>query len=155
LLRPNPEYVRELIEVINASSFPDHMSMLLTEMDLDRALLEIKVDRRHLQIFEAVHGGVFSTLIDAATFWSAFMRIPEEAGLVNIDLKLNYLKAVEKGVLIAEGRTIRAGNSISYAEASVWNESRQLVAHGTSTLMTLPGKGALKLSAPKFLDGNS
>jgi len=27
-----------------------------------------------------------ATLIDTATFWSAFMRIPEDAGLVNQDL---------------------------------------------------------------------
>ena len=78
------------------------------------------------------------------------MRIPEGAGLVNIDLKLNYLRPVENGILTAEGRAIRSGNSISYAEASVLNEKRELIAHGTSTLMTLPGKG-LKLRSGKFL----
>jgi len=31
------------------------------------------------------------------------------------------------------------------------NEKRELIAHGTSTLMTLPGKG-LKLNTRKFLD---
>ena len=37
------------------------------------------------------------TLIDTATFWAAFMRLPEDAGLVNVDLKLNYLKSVVDG----------------------------------------------------------
>ena len=151
LLSPNPEYIRELIEVINASPFPDHMSMLLLEVALDSAVLELSTDRCHLQAFGIVHGGVLATLIDTATFWAVYMRIPEDAGLVNIDLKLNYLRPVENGLLIAEGRTIRSGKSISYAETNVLNEKRELIAHGTSTLMTLPGKG-LKLNTRKFLD---
>jgi len=151
LLNPNPEYIQELIEIINASPFPDHMSMRLLEVALDRAVLDLDTARCHLQAFGIVHGGVMATLIDTATFWAVYMRIPEESGLVNIDLKLNYLRPVESGLLIAEGRAIRSGNSISYAETNVLNEKRELVAHGTSTLMTLPGKG-LKLHSRKFLD---
>jgi uncharacterized protein (TIGR00369 family) len=151
LLNPNPEYIQELIEFINASPFPDHMSMRLLEVSLDRAVLDLDTARCHLQAFGIVHGGVMATLIDTATFWAVYMRIPEESGLVNIDLKLNYLRPVESGLLIAEGRAIRSGNSISYAETNVLNEKRELVAHGTSTLMTLPGKG-LKLHSRKFLD---
>ena len=79
------------------------------------------------------------------------MRIPEDAELVNIDLKLNYLKSVDSGVLTAEGQAIRSGNSISYAESKVRDENGELVAHGTSTLMTLPGKG-LVMNNSKFLN---
>ncbi len=152
MLNPNPEYIQELIEIVNASPFPDHMSMRLLEVALDRAVLDLNTNRCHLQAFGIVHGGVLATLIDTATFWAVYMRIPEGAGLVNIDLKLNYLRPVETGLLIAEGRAIRSGNSISYAETTVLNEKRELIAHGTSTLMTLPGKG-LKLNACKFLNG--
>lgn len=149
---PNPEYVRELIELINTSPYPEHMAMRLTEVEYDRAVLQLDTDRCHLQAYGIMHGGVLATLIDTATFWAVYMRIPEDAGLVNIDLKLNYLKPVDKGLLTAEGRAIRSGNSISYAETRVLNEKQELVAHGTSTLMTLNGKG-LKLAARKFLEG--
>jgi uncharacterized protein (TIGR00369 family) len=151
LLNPNPEYICELLEIVNASPFPNHMSMRLSEVALDKAVLELKTDHCHLQAHGNVHGGVLATMIDTATFWAAFMRIPEESGLVNIDLKLNYLKPVKDGVLIAEGRAIHSGKLISYVEATVYNESRQPIAHGTSTLITLQGKG-LKLRSRKFLD---
>jgi len=151
LLTPNPEYIRELIEIVNTSPYPKHMSMRLTEVEYDRAVIQLNSARCHLQPYGIVHGGVLATLIDTATFWAAYLRIPEDAGLVNIDLKLNYLKPVEKGLLTAEGRTIRSGNSISYAETRVLNDKQELVAHGTSTLMALPGKG-LKLTARKFLE---
>jgi uncharacterized protein (TIGR00369 family) len=145
----NPEYIDALIRVVNQSPFPQHMSMRLASIDLDKAVIELRTGRSHLQPYGIVHGGVLATLIDTATFWSVYMRAPEDAGLVNIDLKLNYLKPVENDVLTANGRAIRSGSSISYAEASVVNTNGEWVAHGTSTLMTLPGKG-LDLGVAKF-----
>ena len=94
---------------------------------------------------------MLATLIDTATFWAAFLRLPDGDGLVNIDLKLNYLKAVKKGVLRAEGRCLRFGRAISYAESSVMDEDGELLAHGTSTLMALPGKG-IRVGVDKFLE---
>lgn len=90
------------------------------------------------------------TWIDTATFWAAFLRIPEADGLVNIDLKLNYLESVIDGKLTAEGTCIRPGKRVSYTEAKVFDSNRKLIAHGTSSLMTLPGKG-LEVSVSKFL----
>jgi uncharacterized protein (TIGR00369 family) len=149
--QPNPEYIRELVETINTSPFPKHMAMRLSAIELDKAVIELSTTRCHFQAYGIVHGGVLATLIDTATFWSVYLRIPEDAGLVNIDLKLNYLKPVANGVLTAEGRAIRSGNKICYAESEVWSSGRELVAHGTSTLMILPGKG-LKMRSPKFCD---
>jgi len=154
LPHPNPEYISELTGIVNNSPFPNHMSMKLVSIALDKAVIELKTGHCHLQPFGIVHGGVFATLVDTATFWAAFLRIPEEAGLVNIDLKLNYLQPFEKGLLRAAGSTIRSGNSISYAESSVLDENGKLIAHGTSTLMTLPGRG-LTMSHSKFLPGGT
>jgi uncharacterized protein (TIGR00369 family) len=151
MLRANPDHIGELTELVNASPFPAHMAMRLVAIEFDRALLELETAPYHLQAYGILHGGVLATLIDTATFWSVYLRLPEEAGLVNVDLKLNYLKGVENGVLTAEGRAIRCGSSLCYAEAYVRNADREVVAHGTSTLMILPGKG-LKLKTPKFLD---
>ena len=150
MLKPNPDYIRELFDIINASPFPKHMAMRLCEIEPDRAVIELGTGRCHLQAYGIVHGGVLATLIDTATFWSVYLNIPEDAGLVNIDLKLNYLQPVENGRLTAEGRAIRSGNTICYAESDVWNARGDLVAHGTSTLMIIPGKG-LKMKAHKFL----
>jgi uncharacterized protein (TIGR00369 family) len=150
MLKSNPEYIEALKKIVNTSPYPSHMSMQLAAIDLDTASIELELGRCHLQPYGIVHGGVLATLIDTATFWSVFMRIPEDAGLVNIDLKLNYLRPVEKGLLRAKGAAIRSGKSISYAEASVLDAADDLVAHGTSTLMVLPGKG-FDTDVPKFI----
>ena len=151
MLQTNEAYIKQLIELVNTSPYPSHLPFRLVSIGLDHARVELSVDERHLQPFGIVHGGVLATLIDTATFWAVFMRLPEDAGLVNIDLKLNYLRAVSSGQLIAEGTGIKSGRTISYAEASVSDSDGKLVAHGTSTLMALPGKG-ISLNEKKFLE---
>lgn len=151
MTRPNPDYMQELMERVTSSPFPKHMDMRLTAIDLDTAQVTLDINGSHLQPFGNVHGGVFAALIDTATFWAAFMRLPEDAGMVNVDLKLNYLKPASTGHLRAEGRTLRPGRTISYAEAGVFDASGDLVSHGTSTLLILPGKG-LRLKSEKFLE---
>ena len=148
--RVNGRYVETLLALVNGSPFPAHLPFRLVSIGLDEALVKLEVERNHLQPLGTVHGGVIATLIDTATYWAAFLVLPEDTGLVNVDLKLNYLRPVSGGVLIAEGRCLRAGRTISYAEASVKDEDDRLVAHGTSTLMALPGKG-IELGVDKFL----
>jgi uncharacterized protein (TIGR00369 family) len=149
--QPNEDYINKLIEMVNTSPYPRHLRMQLVSISFDHATVKLKTEQCHLQPFGIVHGGVLATLIDTATFWSVFLRLPEDAGLVNIDLKLNYLKSISMGLMTAQGRCIRAGRSINYAEASVTDKKGNILAHGTSTLMVLPGKG-IRVGAKKFLD---
>ncbi len=146
----NSEYLSRLLHTVNTSAFPSHMAFRLVELVEHGCRVELDVGAPHFQPFGIVHGGVLATLIDTATFWAGFQVIPEDAGLVNVDLKLNYLKAVSGGRLVATGTCLRAGRQLSYTEASVRDDKGELVARGASTLMVLPGKG-LKLGVPKFL----
>ncbi|MCG8617586.1 MAG: PaaI family thioesterase, partial [Desulfobacterales bacterium] len=96
---PNPEFIRALKHTVNTSPYPHHMQMSLAGIDMDTAVIAMTLDRCHLQPYGIVHGGVIATLIDTATVWAGFLRLPEDAGLVNIDLKLNYLNSVVEGKL--------------------------------------------------------
>jgi uncharacterized protein (TIGR00369 family) len=150
-MTPNPAYIKAVLDIVHGSPYPRLIGMKIAALDFDRARVELVLREDHLQPFGIVHGGVIATLIDTATFWAAFLRLPQDHGLVNVDLKLNYLKAAARGHLRAEGECLRAGRQISYTVASVYNENDELLAHGTSTVMALPGKG-LKVDFPKFLE---
>lgn len=150
-MRANPAYIAAMQKIVESAPYPALIGMKFGALEFDSCRIELTLREGHMQPFGIVHGGVLATLIDTATFWAAFMRLPEDAGLVNVDLKLNYLKAVMLGHLRAEGRCLRAGKQISYTVASVYNDDGELVAHGTSTMMALPGKG-LDLGLPKFLE---
>ena len=148
----NPAHVDEIRDMVATAPFPSLVGVRLDELDVDRCAMSLDIAERHMQPYEIVHGGVIATLIDSATFWAGFARLPEDSGLVNVDLKLNYLEAVTAttGRLVVTGRCLRPGRSISYCEAEVKDAQGRLVAHGASTLMAVPGR-ALPTSAPKFL----
>lgn len=138
---PNPKHIEKLISVINNSPYFLLLSMKVREIGIDFSLLEIDLNKKHLQPFGIVHGGVFASIIESATSWAVFYGIEDEnEGLTTVDLKLNYLAPAVSGKAIAEGRQIKLGKTLGYAEARVTDESGKLLAHGTSTLMILPGK---------------
>lgn len=142
MTRINPEYVERIKRLICAAPYPSLVSMRLEDVQVGHCRVELEVRPEHFQPYGVVHGGVLATLIDTATFWSVFLSIErEDDGLASVDLKLNYLAPVFGGKLIATGRQIRMGKRLGYAEASVADADGQLVAHGTSTLTVLPGKG--------------
>jgi len=149
-MTPNPAFIAAVQASVREAPYPKLIGMRIAVLEFDACRIDLDLEARHLQPFGIVHGGVLATLLDTATFWSAYLRLPQGTGLVNVDLKLNYLKSVGSGELRTEGRCLRAGRQISYAEASVRDAAGDLVAHGTSTLMALPGKD-LPIELRKFL----
>jgi uncharacterized protein (TIGR00369 family) len=134
----NPAYINHVNRLINASPYFGLLSMTIVEAGRGFSLLEINLAQKHLQPFGFVHGGVFASIIDAASFWAIFYEIEDQnAGATTVDLKLNYLAPAASGKLIATGRRIKLGKTLGYAEATVTDDNGKLLAHGTSTLMIL------------------
>ena len=151
----NPEYIKRIREIVSTSPYFELLSMKLVDVGIGYSSLEIDLTQKHLQPFGMVHGGVFSSIIDAAAFWAVYCGIEDqEAGMTTVDLKLNYLAPAVSGKLIASGRQIKLGRTLGYAEAEVLDENGKIVAHGTSTLIIMPGK-AVKADPPlpaKFIE---
>jgi uncharacterized protein (TIGR00369 family) len=138
---PNPEYIKRMREIVNTCPYFELLSMKLLDMGIGYSVLEIDLTQKHLQPFGMVHGGVFSSIIDAAAFWAVYPGIEDPAaGMTTVDLKLNYLAPAASGKLIARGRQIKVGRTLGYAEAKVVNQDEKILVHGTSTVIILPGK---------------
>lgn len=133
----NLQWVEQVLPVVNNSPYFRLQSMNLVELGDGVSRITIDVQEKHLQPFGIVHGGVFSTLIDAAGFWAAYTEIEDGLGMTTVEMKLNYLAPSSDGLLIGFGKKIKTGRTISLAEARIENEHGRLLAHGTVTLMSL------------------
>ncbi|HMK35051.1 MAG TPA: PaaI family thioesterase [Desulfomonilaceae bacterium] len=134
----NPDYVRIVASATNQCPYFTLLNMKLLDFDIGSSLIEIDLGDRHLQPFGVVHGGVFSSIIDAAAFWCVYPEVPENSGLTTVDLKLNYLAPASSGKLVARGHRIKLGKTLGLGEAEVTDETGRILAHGTSTLIVLP-----------------
>ncbi|PKN32859.1 MAG: PaaI family thioesterase [Deltaproteobacteria bacterium HGW-Deltaproteobacteria-19] len=150
----NPAYVRTVREHANRCPYFRHLSMAIRRLGIGYAIMDIDIKPEHIQAFGYVHGGVFASVIDTATYWSAFCELEEGVGITTVDLKVNYLAPVQAGKLTAEGRCIRMGKTLGLAEATMKDATGRIVAHGTSGLIVLPGFGLAGSPPlpPKFLE---
>ena len=153
--KPNPEYIKRINAIVNTCPYFELLSMKLQDMGIGYSVLEINLGNKHLQPYGMVHGGVFASIIDAAAFWSVYFGLADpQAGLITVDLKLNFLEPATSGKLIARGRQIKVGGRLGYAEAEVTDETGNVLTHGTSTVLILPDR-AIKADPPlpaKFID---
>jgi uncharacterized protein (TIGR00369 family) len=136
----NPEYIARVAQVVNRCPYFDLLSMQIKEVGIGYSIMEIDLAKKHLQPFGVVHGGVFASVIDAAAFWAVYYEVDEADGVTTVDLKLNYLAPAVSGKLVARGRRLKLGRMLGYAEAQVTDDNGQILAHGTSTVIILPGK---------------
>jgi len=136
----NPEHLKSVIEIINQGPFFRHMSMTVTELGVGYSKVVAEIGRKHMNPFGALHGGVYSSVIDTAAYWSAYCDLPEDQGLVSIDLKVDFLAPVLDQIVYVTGRRVKAGKTIYLAEAQMFSKNRKLVAHGTSKLMAISNK---------------
>ena len=150
--RLNPLYRERLFALIDDAPFVRHMGMRITDLAWGSATFEMTSAEFRLQPFGVVHGGNIATLIDSAAFWACFLSMgSDDDGLASVDLKLNYLAPARLEILRSTGKLIKAGKTLSYAEADVRSGDGRLIAHGTSTLMRLPGLG-VKLGIPPWAE---
>ncbi len=151
---PNPEYLERVNQLVNECPYFELLSIKIVDVGIGYSVLEMDLSTKHLQPFGIVHGGAFASIIDAAAFWAVFYEIDDpDTGVTTADLKLNYLAPAVSGRLIARGRQIKLGKTLGYADVAVTAESGKLLAHGSSTLILLPGRGltAEPPLPPKFI----
>jgi uncharacterized protein (TIGR00369 family) len=115
------------------------MGFFLVEVAEGQATFQCTIDRRLLNPFGTVHGGVALALLDSAAGCAVHTLLPAGAGYTSIETKANYTQplTVESGTVRAEGRVLSKGKRIATAEAKMFAEDGTLVAHGSSTLMIL------------------
>jgi uncharacterized protein (TIGR00369 family) len=151
----NPDYVKAVTAMANESPYFKHLGMVIAELGVGEALVEIHSQNIHHQIFGNVHGGVIASLVDTAIFWCFFAELDESVGITTVDLKVNYLAPVADGKLSARGKRIRLGRTLGLGETEVFNGEGKLVAHGTSSVIVLTqnrlSSPFASLPMPKFL----
>ncbi len=80
-----------------------------------------------------VQGGFVAAMLDAAMSHAVFTSIDNVVALPTLELKVSYLAASLAGSFTAKGKIIRAGKSIVFLEAQLFNEQGELTATASST----------------------
>jgi len=93
-----------------------------------------------------LHAGVIATVLDSACGYAAFTLMPSGAAVLSIEFKIHLLAPSAGERLVARGRVVRAGRTITVCAAdaySIRGTKEKHVATMTGTMMTVMGNEML------------
>ena len=114
----------------------------LRDVERGRAVVELEADRRHANPMGTLHGGILCDVADAAMGMAYASTLQEGETFTTLELKINFLKPVWTGKLVATGHVVKGGRTVGLVECDVIDADEQLVARASSTCMTLRGAQA-------------
>ena len=118
----------------------NHFGFVLEKAERGHAVFRMPVLDLHKQIHRVVHGGVLAMLADTAGGFAAFLAAPVGARVVTIEMKINFLEAVEHGEIKADARVLRQGRSTSVVDCDVRDEDQRLVSKALMTFAIISPK---------------
>ena len=89
------------------------------------------------------HAGVTSTIADSAGGYAAFSLFPAESAVLTVEYKINLVAPADGERLVAHGRVIRPGRSLTLCDLEVTahkDGKAKLCAKGLQTIMRIDGR---------------
>ena len=120
----------------------DLIGFALRHVEDGRAVIDFEAERRHANPMGTLHGGILCDIADAAMGIAYASTLAEGETFTTLELKINFLKPVWTGKLVATGRVVKGGRTVGLVECDVTDADAQLVARASSTCMTLRGPQA-------------
>ena len=117
------------------------MTFWLVEIGDGFAAFEGEPGDHLLNPMGTTHGGWAMTLIDSATGCAGYSLMCAGAGFRTVETKVNLSRPItsDTGRVRTEARVVSQTRQIISTEARLTSRDGRVLAHGTSTLMVVPG----------------
>jgi len=131
--------LKEIAERLHGSSPTRVFGFRLVRVRPDSVVIRMRVRDAHKQMNRVVHGGVLAMLADTAGGIASFLASPPGTHNATIEMKMNFLEAVERGELQADARVLRVGRNFCVVDCDVTDSARRLVGKALMTYAVIPG----------------
>ena len=106
----------------NNEGFTELVGTELSSAEDGHAAVSLQAEGQHLNPSGTVHGGVISTLIDAAMAEALNTMTDEEEQPFTIQITVNYMKPGKPGRITSTAEVRKGGEQITIVEAEVVQE---------------------------------
>lgn len=120
-----------------------HLGASLDSVEPGKVVLRMPFSTQLTQQHGYFHAGGTSALADTAGGYAGFTLFPEDSSVLTIEFKINLLAPAQGDYLLAEGRVIRSGRTLTICQIDVYGvrgDARTHVALAQQTLMCMHGK---------------
>ena len=138
-MKLNPEHIEEVLKLINQGPYFRLLNIDILSLEKGRCIVEADIERKHMNCFGGMHGGVYESIMDTAAYWALYAEMPEDAGFITLDQNANLTRAVQEGTHVhCEGRVVKRGGSICICEAEMTDEKGRLLGFSTAKIFVAP-----------------
>ncbi len=139
----DPDYATTVRESFARQAYMAMLGAILARVAPGEVDLELPVHAGLTQQHGSVHAGALASVLDSAAGYAALTLMPAGAGVVSVEFKLNLLEPARGERMLALGRVVRAGRTLTTCTAEAWalaGEQRTRVALLQGTMMCLLGR---------------
>lgn len=124
---------------VERSRFHSWLGMRLEHLEEGRSELALEVGPDHVNLMGVLHGGVISSLADAATGIAMLSALDDGWSHLTTSIQLTFLAPGKLGDrVVAHGRVVKRGRRFGYAEADVERADGSLLARASATFLIQP-----------------
>lgn len=128
----------ELIFLHNSAPICQTFGMTLQYNDAAQAVIYLPHNPRIDHGFGGIHGGILATLLDNAGWFTLGQYV--QNWIATVEYRVSLLEPAKEVDLIAKGKIVKIGKSLSFAEMEVQTAQGKIIAVGSGvyTLTNVP-----------------
>ena len=115
----------------------DLIGLRVTHAELKRVTGEISVRTDLTQPYGYIHGGALMTLMDTVAGMASALNVGPSEGFLTVEFKINFLRSVRKGRVIAEATAVHVGRRTHVWQVTAHDEQGRQLALATLTQLVI------------------
>jgi len=140
LIPQDSNFIRRVKTDFAKQAVMQTMGIELVSVEAGRVVLAMPYAKKLTQQNGFLHAGVVTTGLDTACGYAAFSLMPENAGVLSIEFKMNMLRPSIGDRFTFVGEVLKAGRQITVVEGKAYahkGDSEKLVASINASMMTV------------------
>ena len=131
---PNPQFADAVRNSFERQPFMSLIGASLSRVEPGEVEIELPFREDLLQQTGMLHGGVVAAIGDVACGYAALTLMPQGSEVWSVEFKINLLAPAAGRRIVALGRVVRSGRTLSVCTADVSTDER-VVATMTGTFI--------------------
>lgn len=134
------EYYRKVLNgELEQSPVERLMGLKLISVEEGEATYEMQASEQHANPQGTCNGGIIGILADMAMGIAYGSSLQQGETFTTIEMKVNFFRPVWNAKIIAYATLYKCGQTIGFVQCNITDENGKLIAHASSTCMTLRG----------------
>lgn len=139
----DPDYVARVRDSFSRQRVMQTLGAEITRVEPGEVEIVLPFRADLTQQHGFLHAGIVTTILDSALGYAAYSLMPPGHAVLTVELKINLLAPAKGDRLVATGRVVRTGRTLTVCVGEGWMEredGREQVVMMTATMIGLPDR---------------